>query len=66
VWQLSSDPTVDYVEAQQPADCATADFSFPADAASPAGGTSSGASSQAAVGAPVPPAVETPSATSSR
>jgi len=45
VWQLSSDPAVDYVEAQQPNDCVTAILSFPAGSQSAtAPGTSSPAS----------------------
>lgn len=46
VWQLSGDPTVDFVMAQQPKDCATANFSFPADALN-LGATTPGSSSPA-------------------
>ena len=34
VWQLSGDPSLDIVEAQQPQDCTTASFTFPASSGS--------------------------------
>jgi len=53
VWQMSGDPAVDVVEAQQPQDCATANLSFPVDATSK-GGTSStpSTSSSSTIGIP--------------
>ncbi len=37
VWQLSGEPTLDIVEAQQPQDCVTATLTFPAVTTSPGG-----------------------------